>query len=138
MKVNAEELKNTQVEQSIFKPMINPNDANDSFLTFCVPTEETLLKRKFDEDQIGEKYEYECAKEYRSEKGDQDSRNFFFVLREEQGVFYNECQLKLMLQVRTKVLIFFLFHFSFFIDWKKKNHPETKTRRFCSTFWHNS
>ncbi len=76
------------------------DDSGEQFVAYFLPQEETLSKRKRDQDidqeyQEDDTYEYRMAREYnwnvksKATKGYEE--NYFFVIRD-NGVFYNELE----------------------------------------------
>ncbi len=76
------------------------DESGDQFVAYFIPTEETIKKRKRDDDDNvdymdGEDYDYTLAREYnwnvknKASKGYEET--YFFVFRED-GVYYNELE----------------------------------------------
>jgi len=76
------------------------DESGEQFVAYFLPTEDTLQKRKRDQDagmeyQDDEVYEYRMAREYnwnvktKATKGYEET--YFFVMRE-NGVFYDELE----------------------------------------------
>lgn len=76
------------------------DESGEQFVAYFLPTEETLTKRKKDQDegveyQDEEQYDYLMAREYnwnvknKASKGYEE--NYFMVVRNE-GVYYNELE----------------------------------------------
>jgi len=76
------------------------DETGEQFVAYFLPTEETLAKRRKDEEEgreydDEETYEYRMAREYnwnvktKATKGYEE--NYFFVIRNE-GVYYNELE----------------------------------------------
>jgi len=84
------------------------DESGDQFVAYFLPSDETLEKRN--EESSGkqpseeEEYEYKLAREYnwnvknKAIKGFEE--NYFFVFRENEGVFYNELQTRVRLNKR--------------------------------------
>jgi hypothetical protein len=114
VQISKAELKKIQVESAILKPMINSRDKDDTFVLFSQPTEESVIKRKKQEelglpDDEDDEYAYECVREYTCTiiRNDETKRNYFIVFRD-QIVFYNECPSSLALHIRGTVILFVL------------------------------
>jgi len=84
------------------------DESGEQFVAYFLPSEETLNKRKKDQDankeyEEDEVYEYRMAREYnwnvksKATKGYEE--NYFFVIRE-KGVFYNELETRVRLNKR--------------------------------------
>lgn len=76
------------------------DESGEQFVAYFLPTEETLAKRKQDQEEglvyrDEEEYDYTMAREYnwnvknKASKGYEE--NYFFVIRND-GVFYNELE----------------------------------------------
>lgn len=84
------------------------DESGDQFVAYFLPSDETLDKRKVEsegkEPNEEEEYEYKLAREYnwnvknKAIKGFEE--NYFFVFRENEGVFYNELQTRVRLNKR--------------------------------------
>lgn len=84
------------------------DESGDQFVAYFLPSDETLDKRKNEskgnEPPEDEEYEYKLAREYnwnvknKAIKGFEE--NYFFVFRENEGVFYNELQTRVRLNKR--------------------------------------
>jgi len=85
------------------------DESGDQFVAYFLPTDETLNKRKLEtqenrEPEDDEEYDYKLAREYnwnvknKAIKGFEE--NYFFVFRENEGVFYNELQTRVRLNKR--------------------------------------
>jgi hypothetical protein len=101
-----EGLIQASVNQALMKPMKNPDDPNDRFVLYFVPTESTVEKKSTNKRRLKEEEEpdvYECVKEYTMElKMEQMGQQYFFLQRA-NGIYYNELNSKLLLhQRRTK------------------------------------
>jgi len=84
------------------------DESGDQFVAYFLPNKDTLSKRK--EESVGnepnqdEEYLYKLAREYnwnvknKAIKGFEE--NYFFVFRENEGVFYNELQTRVRLNKR--------------------------------------
>merc|ERR1712107_178884 len=84
------------------------DEAGEQFVAYFLPTEETMAKRRSDQDEGKDytddaEYEYKMAREYnwnvksKASKGYEE--NFFFLFRED-GVFYNELETRVRLSKR--------------------------------------
>ena len=98
-----------EMSQAIIRGMVD--ESGDQFVAYFIPTEETLKKRKRDDDDSvvyneGDKYEYTLAREYnwnvksKASKGYEET--YFFVFRPD-GVFYNELETRVRLSKRRKL-----------------------------------
>jgi len=100
---------NAQMEQ-MGQAMIRGvmDEAGEQFVAYFLPTEETMAKRRSDQDEGKDytddaEYEYKMAREYnwnvksKASKGYEE--NFFFLFRED-GVFYNELETRVRLSKR--------------------------------------
>lgn len=76
------------------------DDSGEQFVVYFVPTDETLSKRKRDQDleqeyQEGDTYEYRMAREYNWDMNSKATKgyeeNYCFVTRD-NGVFYNKLE----------------------------------------------
>lgn len=85
------------------------DESGDQFVAYFLPTDETIRKRKIEnmENKVpdeNEEYEYKLAREYnwnvknKAIKGFEE--NYFFVFRENEGVFYDELQTRVRLNKR--------------------------------------
>jgi len=84
------------------------DESGDQFVAYFLPTDDTLGKKKEEgggkEPAENEEYEYKLAREYnwnvknKAIKGFEE--NYFFVFRENEGVFYNELQTRVRLNKR--------------------------------------
>jgi len=84
------------------------DESGDQFVAYFLPTDDTLGKKKEEgkgkEPEENEEYEYKLAREYnwnvknKAIKGFEE--NYFFVFRENEGVFYNELQTRVRLNKR--------------------------------------
>lgn len=84
------------------------DESGDQFVAYFLPTKDTLTKRQVEsvgnEPNDDEEYEYKLAREYnwnvknKAIKGFEE--NYFFVFRENEGVFYNELQTRVRLNKR--------------------------------------
>jgi len=98
----------TQEQMSLGMIRGMEDESGDQFVAYFLPSDETLDKRK--EENTGkqpteeEEYEYKLAREYnwnvknKAIKGFEE--NYFFVFRENEGVFYNELQTRVRLNKR--------------------------------------
>lgn len=85
------------------------DESGDQFVAYFLPTEDTLRKRKREENdnehaQSDDESDYKLAREYNWSVKNKAStgyeENFFFALREDEGVFYNELQTRVKLNKR--------------------------------------
>jgi len=84
------------------------DESGDQFVAYFLPSDETLEKRNDEangkQPPEEEEYEYKLAREYnwnvknKAIKGFEE--NYFFVFRENEGVFYNELQTRVRLNKR--------------------------------------
>lgn len=100
----------TQIEEmshAMIRGMMDEN--NEQFVAYFLPTRDTILKRKEDEEVSSlyrqeEEYEYRLTKEYnwnvknKASKGYEET--YFFVIRPGDGVFYNEIETRVRLNKR--------------------------------------
>jgi len=129
--------------------MINPSDQNDNFLLYCQPTEETITKRKRkrqekfreDDDEFEDEEVYKCTREYRCTiKTDEETKRSFVFFFKDNEVVFNECNSKVILQVKGKVTIT-LFIFEFFFKKERRTKLKlkliiaSKRSRLCSSIW---
>jgi RNA polymerase II-associated factor 1 len=88
-----------EMSHAMIRGMVD--DEGEQFVGYFLPTVETKRKRKRDADEgleytPGEEYEYKMAREYnwtvknKLSKGYEE--NYFFVLRDGEGVFYDELE----------------------------------------------
>ncbi|KXJ17742.1 RNA polymerase II-associated factor 1-like [Exaiptasia diaphana] len=96
-----------EMSQAMIRGMVDAS--GDQFVAYFLPSNETLGKRKRDQETATdymdeEEYEYKMAREYnwnvknKSTKGYEE--NYFFVFREGEGVFYNELVTRVRLSKR--------------------------------------
>lgn len=96
-----------EMSQAMIRGMVDAS--GDQFVAYFLPTSSTTGKRKRDQDSEmdyteEEEYEYKMAREYnwnvknKASKGYEE--NYFFVLREGEGVFYNELVTRVHLSKR--------------------------------------
>ena len=94
--------------RALMKPMKNPNDVEDRFVLYFLPTESILDSQELAILQPEKKEDhdaYECVKEYAIELKIEKTRHQYFFVQRQDGIYYNELNSKLMLhkrRVKTK------------------------------------
>jgi RNA polymerase II-associated factor 1 len=91
------------VNRALMKPMKNPDDAEDRFVLYFLPTEPTpdnqelaiVHSEKKENPDI-----YECVKEYAIELKLEKTRHQYFFVQRQDGIYYDELNSKLMLHKR--------------------------------------
>jgi RNA polymerase II-associated factor 1 len=96
----------SEMSQAMIRGVMD--ESGEQFVAYFLPTEDTMTKRKRDEDnrteyELEEEYEYKMAREYnwnvksKANKGYEE--NYFFVLRE-NALVYNELETRVRLTKR--------------------------------------
>ncbi|XP_075464346.1 RNA polymerase II-associated factor 1 homolog [Ascaphus truei] len=95
------------MSQAMIRGMMD--EEGNQFVAYFLPHEETMRKRKRDQDEgldymADEIYDYKIAREYnwnvknKASKGYEE--NYFFIFREGDGVYYNELETRVRLSKR--------------------------------------
>ncbi|XP_062872345.1 RNA polymerase II-associated factor 1 homolog [Trichomycterus rosablanca] len=95
------------MSQAMIRGMMD--EEGNQFVAYFLPNEETLRKRKRDVDEEldympDDLYDYKIAREYnwnvknKASKGYEE--NYFFIFRDEDGVYYNELETRVRLSKR--------------------------------------
>jgi len=133
-----DEITSTQLSNAILKPMQNPLDPSETFLSYFQPSVETAkkinLKRKHhddsdDEEIDNETQEYNFVRDFEYDtSNDAKNKKVFFTFNPEQGgAFYNIVRSKLSLRkkrARSK--------YATQVEFDKPNHIELTKREFTS------
>jgi len=132
-----DEITTTQLSNALLKPMQNPLDPSETFLSYFEPTIETAkkinLKRKHedsdDEEIDDEEQEYKFVRDFEYDTNtDSKNKKIFFTFNPEQGgAFYNIIRSKLSLKkkrARSK--------YATQIEFDKPNRIELTKREFNS------
>ncbi|RWS05721.1 RNA polymerase II-associated factor 1-like isoform 1 [Dinothrombium tinctorium] len=112
------------------------DESGEQFVAYFLPTEETLRKRKRDEENSveyieEEEYEYKMAREYNWNVKNKFSKgyeeNYFFVFRED-GVYYNELETRVRLSKRRSKAGSYANNSKLFVKHRALNENEFKTQ----------
>eukprot|EP00126_Sphaerothecum_destruens_P006215 Sdes_comp19268_c0_seq2m10265 len=85
-----------QLKNAFMKTMVSPNNPNDFYVSYFLPTQETLLEKQksIQNGQLPTDMKFKFIRDYNMKQETKSDGNFFFVFRSSK-VSYNPFQLKL-------------------------------------------